>query len=92
VSGFNVDNIKAIIVQVLSKEKRSHLVAIVKGKQLYFYSTRFTNFVPKPVTVPEAEHLEGLISPWFLFNDFLVQNISEEEALSFPGKWKVRHL
>ncbi|KAI0247045.1 PAB-dependent poly-A-specific ribonuclease subunit PAN2, partial [Lactifluus subvellereus] len=62
-------NLRAIIIQVLSKEKCSHLVAIVK--------------------VPEAEHLEGSISQWFLFNDFLVQNISEEEALSFPGKWKV---
>jgi PAB-dependent poly(A)-specific ribonuclease subunit 2 len=42
------------------------------------------------ITVPEAEgHLEDLISPWFLFNDFSVQNISEKEALSFPGKWKV---
>lgn len=28
-------------------------------------------------------------SPWYLFNDFVVQNISEEEALSFPGTWKV---
>ncbi|KAI0293442.1 PAB-dependent poly-A-specific ribonuclease subunit PAN2 [Russula brevipes] len=62
-------NLRAIIIQVLSKEKCSHLVAIVK--------------------VPETEHVEGLLSPWFVFNDFSVRNISEEEALSFPGKWKV---
>jgi len=62
-------NLRAMIIQVLSKEKRSHLVAIVK--------------------VPEAEDLGGFQSPWFVFNDFSVQNISEEEALSFPGKWKV---
>lgn len=61
--------LRAIIVQVLGKEGRSHLVAIVK--------------------VPEAEDVEGSFSPWFVFNDFSVQNISEEEALSFPGKWKV---
>ncbi|KAI0303542.1 PAB-dependent poly-A-specific ribonuclease subunit PAN2 [Multifurca ochricompacta] len=62
-------NLRAIIVQVLSKEKSSHLVAIVK--------------------VPETEHMDELLSPWFVFNDFSVQNVSEEEALSFPGKWKV---
>lgn len=26
---------------------------------------------------------------WHLFNDFLVRPVSEQEALSFPGKWKV---
>ncbi|KAI0261046.1 ubiquitin carboxyl-terminal hydrolase-domain-containing protein [Gloeopeniophorella convolvens] len=61
-------DLRAMVVQVLSKEKRSHLVAIVK--------------------VPEAEMDEDLTSPWFLFNDFSVQNISEEEALSFPARWK----
>ncbi|KAG6879034.1 poly(A)-specific ribonuclease [Termitomyces sp. T32_za158] len=41
------------------------------------------------VRVPEAEKRTDLISPWFIFNDFVVRNISEEEALSFPDKWKV---
>ena len=26
---------------------------------------------------------------WYLFNDFSVREIDEEEALSFPGNWKV---
>lgn len=26
---------------------------------------------------------------WHVFNDFLVRPITEEEALSFPGTWKV---
>lgn len=26
---------------------------------------------------------------WYLFNDFSVREIHEEEALSFPGTWKV---
>ncbi|KAH9999109.1 PAB-dependent poly-A-specific ribonuclease subunit PAN2 [Russula vinacea] len=66
---FATYNLRAMIIQVLNKDRRSHLVAIVK--------------------VPEAEHREDLLSPWFVFNDFSVQNISEKEALSFPGKWKV---
>ncbi|KAF9453246.1 hypothetical protein P691DRAFT_801586 [Macrolepiota fuliginosa MF-IS2] len=41
------------------------------------------------VKVPEAEEREDLISPWFLFNDFVVSNISEDEAISFPDQWKV---
>jgi PAB-dependent poly(A)-specific ribonuclease subunit 2 len=79
---------KAIIIQVLSKEKCSHLVAIVKGNHL----VPSVKFLHEPVLVPETEHAESLLSPWFVFNDFSVRNISEEEALSFPGKWKVWHL
>jgi len=80
-------NFKAIIIQVRSKEMRSHLVAIVKGSHF----TRPIVFLSECVIVPEAGQ-DGLLSPWFVFNDFSVQNISEEEALTFPGKWKVRIL
>jgi len=79
---------KAIIIQVRSKEMRSHLVAIVKGSHF----ARPIVFLSECVIVPEAEGQDGLLSPWFVFNDFSVQNISEEEALTFPGKWKVRIL
>jgi len=41
------------------------------------------------VVVPEAERGADPTSPWFLFNDFVVDNISEDEALSFPDRWKV---
>ncbi|KIK63543.1 hypothetical protein GYMLUDRAFT_40586 [Collybiopsis luxurians FD-317 M1] len=42
------------------------------------------------VKVPEAEgKQEEGGSPWYIFNDFVVHNVPEEEALSFPGKWKV---
>ncbi|KAJ6525112.1 ubiquitin carboxyl-terminal hydrolase-domain-containing protein [Mycena sp. CBHHK59/15] len=61
--------LRSIVVQIVTKEKNSHLVAIVK--------------------VPEAEGRGDLSSPWFVFNDFVVQNISEEEALSFPDSWKI---
>ncbi|OJA15705.1 hypothetical protein AZE42_08691 [Rhizopogon vesiculosus] len=64
-----VYELKAMVVQIMTKARRSHLVAIVK--------------------VPEAEGQSNLKSPWFLFNDFVVRNISEEEALSFPSTWKV---
>ncbi|KAJ7724179.1 ubiquitin carboxyl-terminal hydrolase-domain-containing protein [Mycena maculata] len=64
-----VYSLRSLVVQIVTKEKNSHLVAIVK--------------------VPEAEGRTDLVSPWFVFNDFVVQNISEEEALSFPDSWKV---
>jgi PAB-dependent poly(A)-specific ribonuclease subunit 2 len=41
------------------------------------------------VKVPKEELPPGEgRSPWYLFNDFLVRNISEEEAFGFPGTWK----
>lgn len=39
--------------------------------------------------VPSSELDADNGSPWFIFNDFMVHNISEQEVLSFPGKWKV---
>lgn len=44
------------------------------------------------VKVPEEEdqHDPEGSEPWYLFNDFTVRNISEDEALSFPANWKVR--
>ncbi|TCD70609.1 poly(A)-specific ribonuclease [Steccherinum ochraceum] len=59
--------LRGMVVQVVDRDRRSHLVAIIK--------------------VPEADATDP--SPWYLFNDFRVQNISEEEALSFSGSWKV---
>src|SRR5438046_9139062 len=40
------------------------------------------------VKVPKEELRAEAKSPWYLFNDFLVSNISEDEALCFPVVWK----
>ncbi|OSC96358.1 hypothetical protein PYCCODRAFT_1481973 [Trametes coccinea BRFM310] len=40
------------------------------------------------VKVPEAEQSQES-EPWYIFNDFLVQNMTEEEVLSVPSNWKV---
>jgi PAB-dependent poly(A)-specific ribonuclease subunit 2 len=71
-------------VQIVTKERYSHLVSIVKGESCLNNSFFLITFM---VPVPEAE--DGENSPWFVFNDFVVRNISEEEALSFPDVWKV---
>ncbi|KAH9484202.1 PAN2-PAN3 deadenylation complex catalytic subunit PAN2 [Psilocybe cubensis] len=60
--------LRALVVKITRKDRKSHLVAIVR--------------------VPEAESNDAS-SPWFLFNDFVVTNISQQEALSFQGQWKV---
>ncbi|KAG8904957.1 poly(A)-specific ribonuclease [Tulasnella sp. 403] len=41
------------------------------------------------VRVPEAERRNSAGSAWYLFNDFVVRRISEEEALECSGSWKV---
>jgi hypothetical protein len=38
--------------------------------------------------VPGSEEDPEHTSPWFVFNDFAVRNVSEEEALNFPDLWK----
>lgn len=39
--------------------------------------------------VPDTDGASGPKNMWVLFNDFVVRSIPEEEALRFPGKWKV---
>jgi len=51
------------------------------------WTLRITYLSHVYLSVPEAEGNGG--SPWFIFNDFVVCNIPEDEAISFPGKWKV---
>ncbi|KAG8932918.1 poly(A)-specific ribonuclease [Tulasnella sp. 418] len=41
------------------------------------------------VKIPTAELDDPSASPWFVFNDFVVENITEDEALGFPSQWKV---
>ncbi|KAI9494041.1 ubiquitin carboxyl-terminal hydrolase-domain-containing protein [Zychaea mexicana] len=40
------------------------------------------------IKIPPDELDSSSTSPWYLFNDFLVRNIREEETMSFKGKWK----
>ncbi|KZT11602.1 cysteine proteinase [Laetiporus sulphureus 93-53] len=67
---------------------------------IYELRAMVTQVVPKEqnshliaiVKIPEMEypvHPEMEEGPWYIFNDFVVRNISEEEALSFPSNWKV---
>lgn len=77
-------------MQVKAKSRPSHLVAVVKGIIINFLTSSFRMLILG--IVPEAEDREDLTSPWFLFNDFVVNNVSEEEALSFPDQWKASTL
>jgi len=63
--------LRGMIVQVVAKDRYSHLVSLVK--------------VPEAEISPDAENA----GPWYIFNDFSVRNITEEEALSFPASWKI---
>ena len=58
--------------------------------------------VIRVITKEERSHLVALVrvpdeelepweqaQPWYLFNDFTVRSVLEEEALSFQGNWKV---
>lgn len=76
-----------MVVKVVSKNRRTHLIAVVRGMDIF--STAFRMCSDLVTLVPEAEGRPEFESPWFVFNDFVVHNISESEALSFTGKWKV---
>ncbi|KDQ12374.1 hypothetical protein BOTBODRAFT_134946 [Botryobasidium botryosum FD-172 SS1] len=64
-------------LDVATYELRAFIVQVRASK---------ANHLVAIVKVPEAPPDQ---SPWYIFNDFVVENISEQEALSFPDKWKV---
>ena len=62
------------------------------GYRQRYSATRVLKFVRDSFfrfLVPGLEGDPKSISPWFVFNDFAVRNVSEEEALNFPDLWKV---
>jgi PAB-dependent poly(A)-specific ribonuclease subunit 2 len=79
---------QSLVVKITTKERQSHLVSLVKSLNLCIrsFDLSLTQCIS---TVPDAELDGEYESPWFVFNDFMVQNISERDALGFPGKWKV---
>ncbi|SPO31075.1 related to PAN2 - component of Pab1p-stimulated poly(A) ribonuclease [Ustilago trichophora] len=44
---------------------------------------------PSSTTKKSARSRASQLGPWYLFNDFLVRNISESEALGFQNSWKL---
>ncbi|CAG8466414.1 17986_t:CDS:10 [Racocetra fulgida] len=40
------------------------------------------------IKVPNKELEPGSKGPWYLFNDFLVRNVTEQEVFNFQGLWK----
>ena len=54
----------------------------MKDKFDYLVENHAWVLIPKEELPPDSK------SPWYLFNDFLVRNITEEEALGFEGVWK----
>lgn len=75
-----------MVVQIQSEDEAPHLVSLAQGTHRHpLQSVGGLTFV---FSVATAEEKPG--ASWHLFNDFLVKPVSEEEVLSFPGKWKVR--
>jgi PAB-dependent poly(A)-specific ribonuclease subunit 2 len=79
---------QAIVAQIQAEQDPAHLVSIVKGEPHLTNSA--SGMASRRETVAADELPVGSSSPWHVFNDFLVRPVSEEEALSFPGTWKVR--
>lgn len=74
----------------MTKEKTSHLVAIIQRTFSYHSSDLFNKFIGHLLVddgygATDPENPDG----WYLFNDFSVRSIDEGEALSFPGSWKI---
>lgn len=74
--------------EVRVASKASHLVAAVRSEQSIIDHPICTEIAR--LSAPDAERENKSTSPWYLFNDFVVENISEEEALGVPSSWKVR--
>ncbi|KAH7107329.1 ubiquitin carboxyl-terminal hydrolase-domain-containing protein [Auriculariales sp. MPI-PUGE-AT-0066] len=66
---------------IVEFEVRSLVIKIVRKEELS------SPHLVSIVKIPEQEGRDE--GGWFLFNDFVVKSITEDEALRFPGKWKI---
>lgn len=81
---------QAMVVQIQTEDEAPHLVALAKGKDtLPSYRLATPDSCSSRSAVANEDNNKSGTS-WHLFNDFLVKPVTEEEVLSFPGKWKVR--
>ncbi|PWN52754.1 hypothetical protein IE53DRAFT_366908 [Violaceomyces palustris] len=86
--GSAIYKLRALIVQIQADKDVPHLCAIVRVPE----AEAEAEIQVADTDAKEAETAgKGLkrASPWYLFNDFLVRNIGEEEALGFPNPWKI---
>ncbi|KAI5119085.1 hypothetical protein M0805_004858 [Coniferiporia weirii] len=67
--------------EVVQYELRSMIVEVVPEGKKYGHLVSI-------VKIPKSER-RGLSGPWVVFNDFVVTNVPERDALGFPGIWKV---
>ncbi|CAH7690962.1 PAB-dependent poly(A)-specific ribonuclease subunit 2 [Phakopsora pachyrhizi] len=68
--------LRGMIIQIQSDDELPHLVSLIK--------------IQEELSSEKDDTKCGRGgSGWYLFNDFLVRKVSEEEALSFPACWKI---
>ncbi|PLW49838.1 hypothetical protein PCASD_01618 [Puccinia coronata f. sp. avenae] len=93
--------LRALIVQIQADDETPHLVSLIKVANSLQKPPIFLarpedlslNSQPQPTsstsTAAPTTTTTPAGDPWYLFNDFLVKKISQDEALSFPACWKV---
>ncbi|CAG8530129.1 26363_t:CDS:10, partial [Racocetra persica] len=59
------------------------IMAIIAQIRIEKETPHLTNLL-----VPNNELEPGSKGPWYLFNDFLVRNVTEQEVFNFQGLWK----
>lgn len=89
VDGDDVD-IRDIRRESQEKEERSKGSAIYELRSMVV-QVQADQDIPHLIAVVKIPASEGeeYKNQWYLFNDFLVRPLSEQEALSFPASWKV---
>ncbi len=94
-----------MVVQISADKEQPHLCAIVRVPEAESSSLstgdgastattpRMANATATGLTPAgskkSAKAKAGQLGPWYLFNDFLVRNVSESEALGFQNTWKM---
>ncbi|KAJ1017800.1 hypothetical protein NDA16_005117 [Ustilago loliicola] len=94
--------LRSMVAQISADKEQPHLCALVRVPEAESCSgqlsadgattPRMANAVagaPGSTSKKSKQAKAGQLGPWYLFNDFLVRNISKSEALGFPNSWKI---
>ncbi|EST08831.1 Exonuclease, RNase T/DNA polymerase III [Kalmanozyma brasiliensis GHG001] len=89
--------LRSMVVQISAEKEQPHLCAIVRVPEAESIDAAATTATTPKLTnatiaggvKKSAKAKANALGPWHLFNDFLVRNISEGEALGFQNAWKM---
>ncbi|GAK66483.1 pab-dependent poly -specific ribonuclease subunit pan2 [Moesziomyces antarcticus] len=86
---YAVYRLRSMVVQISADKEQPHLCALVRVPEAECGDAVTPRLANAGAAGVKKVRQKGQVGPWYLFNDFLVRNVPEAEALGFQNAWKM---